>query len=285
MLLSSLVFARGKIEASKRRAHVTPIYRAKSATEPELIGTGVFFAIGDRRFVLTASHVFGPPGEGHQCLYIPSHRTGNLTELVGTYVRSNPDKSSGGNDTNDVGIVLLDEGLAEQIEIGAFVTPDLVDVNDIGDFAMPYMAMGFPWRVSPKVCRRSRTAKASIFSYTSELLKHERLQERGLNPQTHFLLRYAKRHSRDRTGRDITAPDPHGLSGGPLWRLEPLNRHGESSRLVGIVIEWDRKEAGLLAFRLPLILAGIGQICPELSHLIPKSETLAIQITTPPLKP
>lgn|GEM_PF-2974522 len=280
-LVNNLVFGRAKIEASKRKAHVCPIYRAKLSTEPELIATGIFFSIGDRKFVLTASHVFGSSDEGHQYLYIPSHRTRDLTELVGTYIRSTKDKSADANDTNDIGIVLLHEELAAQIESSAFVTMDMVDVYDIGDFTKPYMAMGFPWRVSPKVCRRSRTATASIFSYLSELLGHEKLLKRGLSSRTHFLLRYAKRHSRDHTGRDITVPDPHGLSGGPLWRIEPLNSDGETSRLVGIVIEWDREEGGLLAFRLPLILAGIGQICPEIAHLIPESETVAVKITTP----
>lgn len=253
--------------------------------EPELIGTGVFFSIGHRRFVLTAAHVFGPTGKGHQELLIPSYSTGTLTELVGTYVRSKPNGGAGADDSNDVGIVLLDDGFAEQIDTDSFVKLDLVDVDDIGDFQRPYMAMGYPWRVSPKVCRRSKMAKATPFSYAAELLKDEHLLKQGLSPHSHFLLRYAKRHSRNESGRDITAPDPHGMSGGPLWRIEPSNDQGATSRLVGIIIEWHRREGGLLAVRLPVALAGIGQLCPDIAHLIPQTRTLDIKITSPPLAP
>lgn len=251
--------------------------------EPELIGTGVFLAIGNRRFVFTAAHVFGPPGEGSQHLYIPSDRTGNLTELLGTHVRSKSNEDSSEHDTNDVGIVLLDDDLAGQINPDSFVRIDSVDVDDIGDFQRPYMAMGFPWRVSPKVCLRSRMATATHWSYATELLRNEDLLKLGLGRKSHFLLRYAKRHSRNESGRDITAPHPQGVSGGPVWRLDQINDRDQTSRLVGIVIEWREEVGGLLATRLPMTLAGIGQLCPDIAHLIPRTRTLAIEITSPPL--
>jgi hypothetical protein len=281
--VSNQIFRIAKAEAKHLSNFICPIYRPKTATEPELIGTGVFLAIGNRKFVLTAGHVFGPPGQGHHQLLIPSHTTGNLTELVGIHVRSKTNQDPRADDTNDVGIVLLEDGLAQQVATDAFVSLELVDVDDIGDFLRAYVAMGFPWRVSPRVCRRSKVARATIFNYASELLKHERWCNLGLTPRSHFLLRYAKRHSRNESGRDMTAPDPHGMSGGPLWRIEVSEGRPTACRLVGIVIEWRKECGGLLAVRMPIVFAGIAQLCPEVAHLIPQTRTLDILITSPPL--
>lgn len=285
LLQSYFVLQAANREASKRITHICPIYRPNTVLEPELIGTGVFLAIGNKRFVLTAAHVFGPAGEGHQMLYIPSHTSGNLTELAGTYLRSMPNDDVKRGDSSDVGIVLLDDTLTEQITPESFISLSMVDVDDVGNLRRPYLVMGFPWRVSPKVCRRTRIATAKAFSYATELFNNEHLQNLGLSPASHFFLRYAKRHSRNQHGQDLTAPDPHGLSGGPVWRMEPADVQGETSKLAGIIIEWHRNEGGILAFRLPLVLAGIGQICPEIAHLIPQARTVNIVITSPPLAP
>lgn len=283
--ISNQIFSTARSEAKHLRNYICPIYRPRTATEPELIGTGVFLAIGERRFVLTAAHVFGPVGEGHRQLLIPSHTTGHLTELAGTYVRSKTSENPGADDTNDVGIVLLGHDLVQEISTHAFVSLELVDVDDIGDLRRAYVAMGFPWRVSPRVCRRSKVAKATVYSYASELLKHEKWSSLGLTPASHFLLRYAKRHSRNESGRDMTAPDPHGMSGGPLWRLEVSDDRSTACRFVGIIIEWRKEHGGLLAVRIPIVLAGIAQLCPDIVHLIPQAQTLDITITSSPLSP
>ncbi len=253
--------------------------------EPELIGTGVFFAVGNMRFVLTAAHIFGAAGVGHQELHIPNYRTGKLTELLGTYVRSKPDDGEDKNDLNDVGVVLLEKSLAAQIEDDSFVKLSSVDVDDTGNFQRPYLAMGYPWRVSPKADRRSRVVTALDRSYAANLLGHERLVKLGVRPDTHFLLQYAKRHAHTEFGQEITAPDPDGMSGGPLWRVEPFAEQGQKSCLVGIILKWFRLQGGLLVVRLPVVLAAIEQLCPDLANLIPRTRTLAIEVTTPPLTP
>lgn len=282
--LARRVLVRSSAEvAINCRKHICPIFRPRNAMEPELFGTGVFLALGNRRFVLTAAHVFGPVGQGHQELHIPNHQTGKLTELVGTYVRSKPDDGENPNDLNDVGVVLLEENLASQIDDDSFVKISAVDVHDVGSFQRPYLAMGFPWRVSPKADRRSRIVKASDQSYAANLLSHDKLVKLGVRPDTHLLLRYAKRHSKTELGRDLTAPDPDGMSGGPLWRVEPLNGDSPSAYLVGIILRWYRSQGGLLAIRMPVVLAAIEQLCPDVAGLIPRSQTLTIQVTTPPL--
>jgi len=283
--VSCQVLQMARTDAEERVVHICPIYRPKTQKEPELIGTGFFLAFGERKFLLTAAHVFGPAGEGYQELWIPNPRTGNLTELVGTYARSKPNGGSTENDQNDVGIVLLAQRLAEQIEPESFITSSFLDCDDMGDFRYPYVAMGFPWRKSPRICRRSRVASATPCSYASELLRDEHLKSLGLDSRSHLFLRYDKRHSRSEYRRDLTAPDPHGMSGGPLWRLEPGSGHATRSLLVGIIIEWRKPPGGLLAVRLPIALAGIAKLCPEIANQIPQTQTLPIDITSPPLAP
>jgi hypothetical protein len=130
-----------------------------------------------------------------------------------------------------------------------------------------------------------KTFKRRPACYTANILPDAKLAEIGVHRGSHLLLAFKKRHSRDTIGRDITAPDPYGMSGGPLWRFDIYTGQKPTSRLVGILIEWRDEIAGILAVRMPIVLAGIAHQHPKLGGFIPKTTTVSVTVIMPASPP
>jgi hypothetical protein len=256
--------------------HICAIYRADQNGEPEQFGSGVFLAVGSRHFMLTAAHVLDD--NAHSTLYIPSTKTLKLVELKGDSFCSKAVDGDRERDRTDIGVVLLSPDLVDHIGPDAFATVPMVDVDDIGTAGGSYIAMGYPWRKNAKLNRAKRTVKGRPLSYTANILPPEKLKSLGVHQGSHLLLEFDKRHSRDETGRDVTAPDPEGMSGGALWRFDVFGDEPLTSRLVGIVIEWRDELGGILTVRLPVILAGIAHEYPDLAYLVPATFTLGVTV-------
>ena len=156
----------------------------------------------------------------------------------------------------------------------------MVDVDDIGKPGATYIAMGYPATKNAKIDTKEKTLKRRPASYTANILPSGKLDGLGVHSGSHLLIAFEKRHSRDRAGRDITAPDPFGMSGGPLWRFDVFS-DVPGTRLVGMLIEWKSEAGGILAVRLPVVLAGIARNYPSLTEFIPKTSTVQVDVQSP----
>ena len=81
-------------------------------------------------------------------------------------------------------------------------------------------------------------------------------------------------------GQVVTPTDPHGISGGPVWRLGPIpdvDRGNNEPKVVGIGLEY-RPDA-LIALRLSFVLETIRSLHPDLSPLIPRSQWIGVGVT------
>ena len=139
-----------------------------------------------------------------------------------------------------------------------------------------------PWVPASKnkdIDKQRRSFKRKPASYSSNILPPSTLGKLGVEPASHLLLGFDKKKSRNTAGRTITAPDPNGMSGGPLWRFEIYKDQKLTSRLVGILIEWRTEVKGMLAIRMPILLAGIAYNYPHLIHVIPKTRTVGVMVT------
>jgi hypothetical protein len=269
--------AQGAAEVSKKLTeHLRPIYIANSANEPELIGTGVLIAVGSHRFLVTAAHVFAQAGG--VTFYIPNDASGDLQVLKGQRASSVSNQLRHKDDVIDIAVVWLDTSLASQFKPSAFVSTANINLDDTGDPTRVYIAMGYPWRKNQKINRVTRRLRASIHAYAANILPFNDLAAAGLQPGSHMMLRYQKRHSRTQDGRDVTAPHPHGMSGGPLWRFDPYGAASDITHLVGILIEWKHSEGGLLAVRMPVVFAAMSCLCPEVADLLPSANSIKVEI-------
>lgn len=268
--------AQGSAQASRDLIRfVRPIYTANSASEPELIGTGVLIAVGQKHFLVTAAHVLDLTGKS--TYYIPTEITGDLVVLEGESVHSVPERTV---DLVDIAVVLLSPALVGKLGREIYLSPSDVDLDDVGDPTRVYIAMGYPWRKNVAINRATRRLRASLSAYAANVLPPQILETAGLDQKSHLLVKYRKRHSRTQIGMDVTAPDPHGMSGGPLWRFDPYGPSLQTIQLVGILIEWRRSEGGLLAVRMPLVFAAASRLCPDIEESLPS--TRSVSINNPP---
>jgi hypothetical protein len=250
--------AQGSAHASRGLIkYVRPIYTANSASEPELIGTGVLIAVGLKHFLVTAAHVLDRTGSS--TYYIPTEETGDLVVLEGKSVHSVADHK---NDLLDIAVVLLSPALVALLGPEIFLSPSDIDLDDIGE--------------PTRVYRVTRRLRASVSAYAANVLPPQILEAAGLERKSHLLVKYRKRHSRTLRGEDVTAPDPHGMSGGPLWKFDPYSPSSQIIQLVGILIEWKRPEGGLLAVRMPLVFAAVSRLCPDIEELLPSPKSVII---------
>ena len=82
-------------------------------------------------------------------------------------------------------------------------------------------------------------------------------------------------------GERRTAPDPEGMSGGPVWSYSQIgtDRDGKeelSMRLAGIAISYKRDRRCLVGIRINILLERIRIKFPELSPAIPANPKLLI---------
>ena len=273
------IAAQAETESRKLLKYITAIYRVDAASNPEQFGTGVFLNVADQYFLVTAAHVLDDNKDS--TLYIPSNKSGNLVTLEGPSFKSIADGGDRNNDRTDVGVVVLKPELVNEIGRDSFLPVSMTDVDDTGKQGDIYIAMGYPAKKNEKVDLVKNTFKRSPASYTANILPDEKLAAIGVQRGSHLLLAFKKRHSRDTAGRDITAPDPYGMSGGPLWRFDIYTGQKPASRLVGILIEWRDEVGGILAIRIPIVLAGIAHQFPKLADFIPKTSTVNVSVNTP----
>lgn len=277
------IAARAENESRKLLKHITAIYRVDAAGNPEQFGTGVFLNIGDSYFLVTAAHVLDENKDS--TLYIPGNKSGNLVILEGDSFKSVADGGNRDNDRTDVGVVALKPSLIEEIDPNSFLPVSRTDVDDIGKRTEVYIAMGYPAKKNENLNLVRKTFKRRPACYTANILPDAKLDEVCVHRGSHLLLAFNKKHSRDTTGRDITAPDPYGMSGGPLWRFDIYPDHQPTSRLVGILIEWRNEVAGILALRMPIVLAGIAHQYPKLGVFIPNTTTVNVSVQMPASNP
>lgn len=267
--------AQGSADASKGLLkYLRPIYKADSAGEPELIGSGVLIAAGEHHFFVTAAHVLDQ--EARPTFYIPTESTGELAVLEGDSVHSTSSRPDRADDLIDIAVVHLRLNLVEALGSEIFLSPADIDLDDVGDPTRVYIAMGYPWRKNLTKNRDTKRMRSSVSSYAANVLPPETLEAAGLTRKSHLLLKYRKRHSRNLAGRDVTAPDPHGMSGGALWKFDPYGLPAKVTQLVGILIEWKRPEGGLLVVRMPVIFAAITRLCPQIEADLPVPSSVNI---------
>jgi hypothetical protein len=91
--------------------------------------------------------------------------------------------------------------------------------------------------------------------YSLQKSPPEHFQKYQLDKEQNLLVHFQKKRSKSDKGLRIQAPDPHGMSGGGLWRYRRYDVSGTADgpapdfKLVGVLIEWRKNPEGLLVTR------------------------------------
>jgi hypothetical protein len=239
--------------------------------------TGILFAAGALRFLVTAAHVLDEHffrSDTDFCDLV-TYGQGSAVILKGESFRTTiPNGRTREDDPLDVGFILLDEEMVVQIGEDRFLSPANIDLNDQGGFPALYGAIGYPAGQNQTIEPDNESKiTASAFSYTAQLRSAQEHEALGISRASHLLLAASNNKSRRAGGTKAKIPDLCGMSGGGLWRY---TEYGQVSAtkvpcLLGVLIERRRRSGNILAARMGLVFEGLRRVYPELSDALPRT--------------
>lgn len=245
--------------------------------------TGLLFGAGALKFLVTAAHVLD---EGYfrsetDFADLVTYGQGQPVFLKGESFRTIiPNGKTREADPLDVGFIQLSGESVAQIGEDRFISAGNVDLNDEGEFAALYGALGYPACLNPMIEPEDESQiKPFAFSYTALLRSAQEHAQLGISTATHLLLAASNNKSRQANGRRAKLPDLRGMSGGGLWRYTEYGQvpNAKAPCLLGVLIERRKKTGNILAARMGLVFEGLRKAYPELAEVL--SHTALADIT------
>lgn len=201
---------------------VTPIVAQPLGGQPSQFGTGTFFRIGERRFLISAAHVFRQRAKGGFNLTVFETCRGGVDpiNLEGEEWRYDDPEDPGSlhdhAEPADVSVVELSPETATALSDERFLTLQHVQFGPIapGVFAV----MGFPLANSGPASLGSY--KIGTFSYAGPLYDGPVDAFQHFRPDIHILIRLAREGLIDRDGSPAEMEASlGGISGCSIWQL------------------------------------------------------------------
>ena len=243
--------------------------------KPELIGTGTLLIVEQTRFLITAAHVTdiavnGTLLVGNQKGFQKIRGYGKATQHV---------SGSRQDDRNDTAVIKLTEDTVAFIEELFVPLPvNYTDVNGSFHSGVPYEFSGYPWR-KVQLEKTEAILEPRLYTFRVESIPETNYGVLGIAPHTHIAVKFDPKQVTDANGRTVAAPNPEGMSGGPVWRFTPTDLGGRliwTPSLAGIVIEYISSKQTLIGVRINAALEGIRRLSPNLSASIPVNPSLEI---------
>jgi hypothetical protein len=129
-------------------------------------------------------------------------------------------------------------------QISGLQTIPLMEFDNSIDYARNhYYIFGYPWRKSRYV-RADKEMKSKPLSYFTDYITDDSLYEKyKRTKQTHILVQYVQKNTKNALGESIMAPMPHGVSGGPLFRAL-IDENDQLKTLIfeGLLTDWKDKK-------------------------------------------
>jgi hypothetical protein len=262
------------VEPTTRRIAdtVCPIYREVPRGTPELIASAVLMRVDGLNLLCTAAHVLD--ARDSRNLYLPY---GDTLQPFGARAIRTSLPGAGAADRLDVALMSLDDAVCQRFNGFRFVSVrDDVDPNDVPCSGRLYSFVGFP-ATKNKSLPPGQSVQPRSISVTGPSLPQEEYDRHGFNPATHLLVEFSRKRMVARDGSVQCPTAPHGLSGGPVWRIgdvPQLVNRTNSEKLVGIAIEC--RDNALVSVRISLVLELIRNTIAKESSAIPRSEYVGV---------
>ena len=244
-----------------------PLYQPDARKQPSAIGSGVFFRIREHRFLVSAAHVCDRASPH----YPISAGTVRSIEDLGFRWRSPRMDAPLASGREDIAVFELGPMEADGYDSTPFLTLDDFDPYPPSEeecSRSSYLVIGYPRTLQPRQATGAtlQPVPRPLVTMSRNFAEYPAL---GIAPDTHLLLSYDRRgfHS---LGPSQEEPDPHGMSGGGVWRLDGLGSSGTiTTKLVGILIEYHaRAPSSLVATRVNALLGALRKVRPDLKPLI-----------------
>lgn len=195
------------------RKAAIPLVRVGKKDQGEQYGTATLVKLDEVHFICTAKHCLDD--NGTSTLYAAAG-DGQLVPIELEFCTA---------PAFDLAVALLEPELAARITHGRFIQKQKI-LSDITDAKYLGAACGFPASKSG-VKYGTHIVRARRFTLTDTL---------QFNVDGFVRLKFTKEKISE-DGQQVTAPDPYGMSGGPIFSRE-VTRHEAQTKLAGISIEW-----------------------------------------------
>jgi hypothetical protein len=204
---------------------------------PEATGSGLFFEVENRHFVITAAHVIAEhPNDTYIIVGTEGIILGGLLHFVALH---NSEKRK--DDKIDLAFIELDNSLINLIKSQyRFLTLDDIQVDHSINESFQYLSYGYPvTKTKFKNIQGERVIVTSPFIYNSTILPNFNHARFGFRQDVHIAIKFSGEIKSNVNKLPHLAPDVSGISGSGLWYLLnfPFPEVLENRKLVGIVIE------------------------------------------------
>jgi hypothetical protein len=254
---------------------VRPLFGVNDRDEPQLVGSCVLASIGGRTLLLTAAHVYDENefssfyiGNGQKLVLLESDTVCATVRRSGTRHK----------DKLDLAVIPPLDRTVGDLHQFRFLTPEQFDVGS-GTVVRRYIALGYPETRNRPLYRRKVVASEAT-AYSAVPADEAVYPRCGFTETAHILIKFTRQRIVGDGGQIVTAPAPHGMSGGGLWHFEQAEEGEESAPLLaGILTENPRNESVMAATRVFLVLHMIGERFPELKAHLPDLPPVRIRAT------
>lgn len=240
--------------STKVVAATFPIYQATERGKPDAYGSAVLLALGDTRFVLTATHVLAR--ERVRELGIATGTS--LSPLRGDRVRVYREATTLAGDDIDVTAVRVEGDEWRTVPTDAFAGWDDLDHSPSRHTRDSFALLGYPITKQKGSVSGDRIEAFAYRALGKEATLPAYEAERR-DPQSSIMMGLQKNQMWSAEGLS-TAPDMYGMSGSGVWRFGPnILAVSTKPRLSGIVVEWREKgrHPHLLGTRIVPIIAAL----------------------------
>ncbi len=247
-----------EVLAVKYLKSVRPIYGSNINHNPIHIGSCIFIEINQHKILLTAAHIIDK--NEITTLYVSGKE--KLVKLDGACEISTKVEGSRKKDKFDFAIIILTKQMIESLGNIEFLNKsDLYLKKEPAQKGL-FMALGYPNSKNKKPNNIEKTVTLNPFVYSSKLIQNESLfKEIDTFSDTHYLLDFCHKHSKDSTGNITNSIAPKGISGGGLFHIDCLSSLKTylpdskcSGKLIGLLIEHKKNHKVLLATNILSIL-------------------------------
>lgn len=259
---------------------VVPFYVPDVRGNPQLLGSAVPIQISDQFFLASAAHVLDENdiarmGLDASTLYLPLDSHLEALPSVQAFKTSLPPSGRREDDLADVAILSLPASIATRLAPRRFLRPRDFAMRDHLEPASDYIFSGFPAAQSKPIYGTTRV-KPQCLAYFGRSAPPSDAKDPRIKAHLHVLARFDRQRVRDSDGRTTAAPDPSGMSGGPVW-VNPRSAD-DGFRIVGIGIEHRRHSRLLVGTRITTVVAAITAEYPYLRSCLPDIEGIEINM-------
>lgn len=233
----------------------------------EAFGTGFLLELDGVTYCVTAKHVLNPEfrPEGFQCFTISPGFEGQpgieILDSQRTYATS--------SNRDDVVCFALNNTQLHHIKSANQLHPcslDKIDFCQIGPNGLrnqvPVFIAGYPWKISPTDEERKRISAGLLIHLTTPVAQAP-TSYAGFDTARDLAFSFNIKGNFNHSGQITVSPDPHGMSGSPLWMYGELAYRGlriPTLKLVGICRRYLDEEQVIIATDIRVALGLVANV-------------------------